>query len=77
MTTLAVLNTNIAIMRYIVLLKLVALDSYYFFASFGVFEVYFGQNNKNIYTLIFGIYFEIAVILSKSQSFEKFQLEHV
>ena len=47
-------------------------------ASFGVFEVYFKQNNKNIIiTTIFAtFYFEIAVKWSKSRIFEKFQLEH-
>ena len=46
--------------------------------SFGVFEVYFKQNNKNIiFTTIFvTFYFEIAVKWSKSRIFEKFQLEH-
>ena len=59
-------------------LKQVALDSHYNSASFDVFEVYFKQNSKNnIFTTIFAtFYFEIAVKLSKSRIFEKFQLEH-
>ena len=46
--------------------------------SFGVFEVYFKQNNNNIiFTTIFATFcFEIAVKWSKSRNFEKFQLEH-
>ena len=43
------LPTKIAITRYLIIdLGLVALDSHYNSASFGVFEVYFKQNNKNI-----------------------------
>ena len=69
LATLPILATKIAITRY-----LVALDSHYNSASFGVFEVYFKQNNKNIiFTTIFAtFYFEIAVKWSKSRIFEKF-----
>ena len=44
-------------------LKLVALDSHSNSASFGIFEVYFKQNNKNIiFTTIFDTFYsEIAV----------------
>ena len=44
-------------------LGLVAIDSHLNSASFGVFKVYFKQNNKNIiFTTIFAtFYFEIAV----------------
>ena len=56
----------------------IALDLHYNSASFGVFEVYFKQNNKNIiFTTIFAtFYFEISVKWSKSRIFEKFQLDH-
>ena len=59
-------------------MRLVALDLHYNSASFGVFEVYFKQNNENIiFTTIFATFcFEISVKWSKSQIFEKFQLEH-
>ena len=44
------------------------------FRVFGVFEVYFKQNNKTIiFTTIFAtFYFEIAVKWSKWRIFEKF-----
>ena len=38
-------------------LGLVALDSHYNSASFGVFEVYFKQNNKNIILQLFSLLF--------------------
>ena len=66
-------NCNYALPSNRSVLSVAALDS-----SFGVFEVYFKQNNKNIiFTTIFAtFYFEIAVKWSKSRIFEKFQLEH-
>ena len=72
LATLPILATKIAITRYLVI------DLHQNSASFGVFEVYFTQNNKNIiFTTIFAtFYFEIAVKWSKSRIFEKFQLEH-
>ena len=49
LATLPILATKISITRYLVIdLGLVALDLYQNSASFGVFEVYFKQNNKNI-----------------------------
>ena len=69
LATLPILTTKIAITRYLVIVS--------YSASFGVFEVYFKQNNKNIvFTTIFAtFYFDIAVKWSKSRIFEKFQLE--
>ena len=51
-------------------LNVVVLDSQENSASFGVFEIHFRQNNKNIIFTTF--YFEIAVKWSKSQIFENF-----
>ena len=47
LATLPILATKIAITRCLDL-GLVALDSHYNSASFGVYEVYFKQYNKNI-----------------------------
>ena len=80
LATLPILTTNIAITLpgNRIDLGLVALDSHSNSASFGVFEVYFKQNNKNIIfaTIFATFYFEIAVKWSKSRIFEKFQLDH-
>ena len=78
LATLPIVSTKIAITRNRIDLGLVALDSHSNSASFGVFEVYFKQNNKNIiFSTIFAtFYFEIAVKWSKSRIFEKFQLDH-
>ena len=57
LATLPILATKIAITRYLVIrfdLGLVALDLHQNSASFGVFQVYFKQNDKNIiFTTIF------------------------
>ena len=81
LATLPNLVTKIAITRLTgnrIDLGLVALDLHCNSASFGVFECYFKQNNKNIiFTTIFAtFYFEIAVKWSKSRIFEKFRLDH-
>ena len=74
LATLPILVTKIAITRYLVIVLI-----WENFASFGVFEVYFKQDNKNIiFTTIFAtFYFEIAVKWSKSRIFKKFRLDHV
>ena len=66
LATLYTLVTKIAITRYLAIV-----------ASFGVFEVYFKQNNKNIIftTILATFYFEIAVKWSH-KIFEKFLFEH-
>ena len=57
LATLPILATKIAITRHLVIVGLVALDSHYNSASFGVFEVYFKQNNENIiFTTIFATF---------------------
>ena len=70
LATLPILATKIAITRYLVIVLT--------WESFGVFEVYFKQTNRNIiFTSIFATFhFEIAVKWSKSRIFETFQLEH-
>ena len=65
LATLPIVATKIVITRYLVIV--LTWDS----ASFGVFEVYFKQNNKNIiFTTIFAtFYFEIVVKWSKFRIF--------